>query len=189
MVPKDTAPNGWMNKKEDLANVPQPESPQALSCDNLVNMGLTEFPTKVPICMVASIRDIANAYNLLLRIADIDSRRYNLTVKEYDIDMHFERCDDPEDHAWGGSTRKSKAGKKRKRQEARTENRYVAQKLKNGMVLFVSCTPPVNHYVISDYVTNQVEDHMHYDGKNMRCGKTSVQFERGRAFFMNFSCS
>ena len=160
MVPKDTAPDGWMNNEEDLANVEQPDSPQALTCDNLVNMGLTEFPTQVPICMEfwrnitvvpegASIRDIANAYNLLLRIADIDSRRYNLTVKEYEIDMLFE-CggDDPEDHAWRGcgSTRKSKAGKKRKRPDPHSHHRYVAQNLKNGMVLFVSCTHPYNDW-------------------------------------------
>ena len=84
----------------------------------------------------ASIRYIANAYNLLLHIADIDSSRYNLKVNEYEIDMHFECCDDPEDHAWGGSIRKSKAGKKRKHADSHSHGTYVAQKLKNGMVLF-----------------------------------------------------
>ena len=84
----------------------------------------------------ASIRYIANAYNLLLHIADIDSSRYNLKVNEYEIDMHFECCDDPEDHAWGGSIRKSKGGKKRKHADPHSHGRYVAQKLKNGMVLF-----------------------------------------------------
>ena len=32
---------------------------------------------------------------LAVLVADIDSSRYNLTVEEYDIDVHFQWCDDP----------------------------------------------------------------------------------------------